>query len=235
MGVVESATPTRKAVRRDPERRLIGGVCAGIARYFGVDPLPIRIAFVVATAAGGFGAVVYVLCLVLIPAEAGAAQARPRRAGRAAIEVGAGAGLLLLSLLLALRGLGIWFSDAVVWPVVLVAAGAALLWRQSELTMALNRTAARGIVTTGKIDGVTYSDIAMNAAAEAFSAIRVRETFHRAPRRRSVYLFRPCRRRGNPLAWKVVSGSAGKSTILREIRGFFFKQSTQFSARCMLT
>ena len=131
MGVVESAAPTRKAVRRDPERRLIGGVCAGIARYFGVDPLPIRIAFVVATAAGGFGLVVYVLCLVLIPAEAGAAQARPRRAGRAAIEVGAGAGLLLLSLLLALRGLGIWFSDAVVWPVVLVAAGAALLWRQS--------------------------------------------------------------------------------------------------------
>ncbi len=96
MGVVESAAPTRKAVRRDPERRLIGGVCAGIARYFGVDPLPIRIAFVVATAAGGFGLVVYLLCLVLIPAEAGAAQARPRRAGRAAIEVGAGAGLLLL-------------------------------------------------------------------------------------------------------------------------------------------
>ena len=131
MGVVESAAPTRRALRRDPERRLIGGVCAGIARYFGVDPLPIRIAFVVATAAGGFGLVVYLLCLVLIPAEAGAAQTRPRRAGRAAIEVGAGAGLLLLSLLLALRGLGIWFSDAVVWPIVLVAAGAALLWRQS--------------------------------------------------------------------------------------------------------
>ena len=51
----------------------------------------------------------------------------------------------------------------------LVVAVLPLLWRQSELTMALNRTAARGIVTSGKVDGVVYSDIAMNAAAEAFS------------------------------------------------------------------
>jgi hypothetical protein len=51
----------------------------------------------------------------------------------------------------------------------LVVAPMPLLWRQAELTSALNRTAARAIVTTGKIDGVAYSDFAMNAAAEAFS------------------------------------------------------------------
>ncbi|MGB8402046.1 AMP-binding protein [Bradyrhizobium sp.] len=44
-----------------------------------------------------------------------------------------------------------------------------LLWRQSELTMALNRTAARAIVTTSRVDGVVHADLAMNAAAEAFS------------------------------------------------------------------
>src|SRR6185369_16080400 len=44
-----------------------------------------------------------------------------------------------------------------------------LLWRQAELTVALNRSGARAIVTTGKIDGVVYADLAMNAAAEAFS------------------------------------------------------------------
>ena len=43
------------------------------------------------------------------------------------------------------------------------------LWRQAELTMALNRTGARAIVTTSKIDGVNHADLAMNAAAEAFS------------------------------------------------------------------
>jgi hypothetical protein len=43
------------------------------------------------------------------------------------------------------------------------------LWRQAELTAALNRTSARAIVTSAKIDGVSHADLAMNAAAEAFS------------------------------------------------------------------
>jgi acyl-CoA synthetase (AMP-forming)/AMP-acid ligase II len=43
------------------------------------------------------------------------------------------------------------------------------LWRQAELTAALNRTGARAIVTSSKIDGVSHADLAMNAAAEAFS------------------------------------------------------------------
>jgi hypothetical protein len=44
-----------------------------------------------------------------------------------------------------------------------------LLWRQAELTVALNRSGARAIVTMSKIDGVSHADLAMNAAAEAFS------------------------------------------------------------------
>jgi hypothetical protein len=51
----------------------------------------------------------------------------------------------------------------------LVVALLPLLWRQAELTVALNRTGTRAIVTTSKIDGVSYADLAMNAAAEAFS------------------------------------------------------------------
>jgi len=55
------------------------------------------------------------------------------------------------------------------YRVGLVVAVLPLLWRQAELTMALNRTAARAIVTSGKVDGIVYADLAMNAAAEAFS------------------------------------------------------------------
>ena len=47
------------------------------------------------------------------------------------MEVALGTGLLLVSALLTFRALGIWFSDAVVWPLVLVASGGALIWRQS--------------------------------------------------------------------------------------------------------
>ena len=44
-----------------------------------------------------------------------------------------------------------------------------LLWRQAELVAALNRTSARAIVTCSKVDGISHADLAMNAAAEAFS------------------------------------------------------------------
>jgi AMP-binding enzyme len=43
------------------------------------------------------------------------------------------------------------------------------LWRQAELTVALNRTGARAIVTNSRIDGIIHADLAMNAAAESFS------------------------------------------------------------------
>lgn len=55
----------------------------------------------------------------------------------------------------------------------LIVAVLPLLWRQAELTVALNRTGARAIVTSGTIDGIVYADLAMNAAAEAFSVRHV--------------------------------------------------------------
>jgi hypothetical protein len=51
----------------------------------------------------------------------------------------------------------------------LVVALLPLLWRQAELTVALNRIGARAIVTTTRIDGVNHAELAMNAAADAFS------------------------------------------------------------------
>jgi hypothetical protein len=51
----------------------------------------------------------------------------------------------------------------------LVVAALPLLWRQADLTVALNRTGARAVVTASRIDGVIHADIAMNAAAECFS------------------------------------------------------------------
>jgi len=41
----------------------------------------------------------------------------------------------------------------------LVVAVLPLLWRQAELTMALNRTAARAIVTSAKVDGIVYASM----------------------------------------------------------------------------
>jgi signal transduction histidine kinase len=120
-----------RILRRDRDAGWIGGVAAGIASRFGIDVSLVRLAFVVATAAGGFGLGAYLLAWILIPSgEPGSARSR-LPTGRAAVEVALGTGLLLVAVLLTFRALGIWISDAVVWPLVLIASGGALLWRQS--------------------------------------------------------------------------------------------------------
>ena len=126
---ISDASPS--VLRRDRDEGWLGGVAAGIARRFGIDVSLVRLAFVVATAAGGVGIAAYALGWLLIPAgDSGPGRVRIRT-GRAAVEVALGTGLLLVAVLLAFRELGLWFSDAVVWPVVLIAAGGALIWRQS--------------------------------------------------------------------------------------------------------
>ena len=119
-------------LRRDREGRWLGGVAAGIARRYGIDVWLVRFGFVVTAAAGGLGVVAYALGWLLIPrGEGDVATPRGVPTGRAAVEVALGTGLLLLSALLTFRALGIWFSDAIVWPLVLVASGGALIWRSS--------------------------------------------------------------------------------------------------------
>jgi len=98
-----------------------------------VDVSLVRLAFVVATAAGGAGAAAYALGWLLIPLGDSGAERRRIPTGRAAVEVALGTGLLLLAVLLTFRALGVWFSDAIVWPLVLIASGGALIWRGSAI------------------------------------------------------------------------------------------------------
>jgi signal transduction histidine kinase len=126
-GMSSSAT-----LRRDPGRAVLAGVAAGLARRAGVDPLIVRVGFIAASAAGGFGLALYLLGWLLMPGEAGERAPVERIAGRRETWlVVVGMMLLALAALLLLRRWGIWFSDAIVWPVILTAAGGALIWRQS--------------------------------------------------------------------------------------------------------
>ncbi|HEV2812340.1 MAG TPA: PspC domain-containing protein, partial [Solirubrobacteraceae bacterium] len=125
------ASVAQPPLRRPNDGRVLAGVCAGVAERIGADPLLVRVAFIAAATTGvGFG--LYALGWALMPSDGSPAPVRRIRTGRAAVEVGLGTGFLVLSALLAMRALGLWFSDAVAWPLVLVAAGGALLWRQSQ-------------------------------------------------------------------------------------------------------
>jgi len=119
-------------LRRDTERAVLAGVAAGMARRVGIDPLIVRVGFIAASAAGGFGLALYLLGWAVMPGDAGERAPVERIAGRHETWlVVAGMTLLTLAALLLLRHWGIWFSDAIVWPVILAAAGGALIWRQS--------------------------------------------------------------------------------------------------------
>jgi len=61
--------PQRILLRRSLDDRMLAGVAGGLARYFGVDAVIVRIAFVVLTFVGGAGIPLYLAGLLLIPEE----------------------------------------------------------------------------------------------------------------------------------------------------------------------
>jgi phage shock protein C len=70
--ITESERPTppaRVLLRRSYQDRMLGGVAGGLAQYFGVDAMIVRIAFVVLTVFGGAGIPLYLAGLLLIPDE----------------------------------------------------------------------------------------------------------------------------------------------------------------------
>ncbi len=59
---------TGKRLYKNPDDKIVGGVGSGLAAYFGInDPVWIRIAFVLATVAAGFGIPLYIILLIILP------------------------------------------------------------------------------------------------------------------------------------------------------------------------
>jgi phage shock protein C len=63
-------TPESKKLYRSRNNRMIAGVCAGLAEFFGVDPTVIRLLFA-AGALIGFGSfiLIYIVMFVVVPEE----------------------------------------------------------------------------------------------------------------------------------------------------------------------
>ena len=56
-------------LRRDTRNKVIGGVCAGIARRYGLSPGGLRLAFVLSCVLPGPQFIAYLLLWALIPAD----------------------------------------------------------------------------------------------------------------------------------------------------------------------
>ena len=68
--------------RRSANDRKIAGVAGGLGRAFGVDPVLIRVGFVILTVFGGFGGLLYVLGWLLLPADGDEVSAAESLIGR---------------------------------------------------------------------------------------------------------------------------------------------------------
>ena len=69
----QSPGPQRPPLRRSKDDRVIAGVCGGVARTLGIDPIIVRVLVAAFTLAGGAGLIAYILAWILIPEDDGIA------------------------------------------------------------------------------------------------------------------------------------------------------------------
>src|SRR5215207_6186449 len=122
----EDAPPPSQGVRRltrSSSDKLIGGVAGGLGRYFGVDPILFRIAFVVLVFAGGVGVLAYIGLLAFVPADD---QTRVFGSRRDTNVIGA---VLLGLLVVLLLGPPAFFIGPALIPIALLIGIGVLLWR----------------------------------------------------------------------------------------------------------
>jgi phage shock protein PspC (stress-responsive transcriptional regulator) len=68
------ASPGYHRMYRDPDNRVIGGVCSGMGAYWNIDPVIIRIIFIALSLAGGIGVMVYLILYIVLPEAKTTAQ-----------------------------------------------------------------------------------------------------------------------------------------------------------------
>ena len=148
---------TSAKLRKSSKEKVFFGVAGGMAEYFSVDATLVRFAFILACFGGGVGFIAYIVLAVIMPSEEtdatqrsdvmrenlqnipGEAAQAARRVGDTFREVSSSAenrrrntfAMILMALgavlLLANLGLFWWFDWSTLWPLVLIAIGAAII------------------------------------------------------------------------------------------------------------
>jgi phage shock protein PspC (stress-responsive transcriptional regulator) len=124
-GVGPGDAPRR--LTRSSSDRMLGGVAGGLGRYFGIDPIIFRIAFVVLAFAGGAGVLAYVAVLLFVPSDDPAAD---RSTGNRALRIVGGAVLVIAAL--SFLGPGLFFAGPGLVPLAVLVVIVVLLVRAAR-------------------------------------------------------------------------------------------------------
>lgn len=132
-------------LERSAGDRVLLGVCAGVARGYGLDVVLVRLAFAGLVLVGGIGLVAYGALALFLPE-----QDAPKRPWAQRRREALGLGLLLGSATVGLAARDLLVPVPILVPVALLAGGVALVWRHVISGRAADeRPALREIVRLG--------------------------------------------------------------------------------------
>ncbi len=176
----EAELPAERRLYRSRKNRVFKGVAGGIGEYLGIDPVLVRLAFLLTFAMGGVGVIAYVLAWVLLPKRP-KGQAVPPTPRTSGLEV------------LHNRSLGVWILVAIgtglildqfslniagdrLWPLLLIGGGLIVLMRR--------RDAGAGTTDTGM--ATVAGGTSGRTAARTSSAESTMSIFEGGPSRRDL-------------------------------------------------
>jgi len=132
--------------------RMIGGVCGGLGTFLNIDPVFIRLLFVLLLFGSDFGFILYLLLWIVIPEEGKAYGFKEESVGERVKSMGNDiqqavtqphpqSGLILGIGLIAVGGLMFldrmdfswlrWVDIDYIWPILLIVGGVVLLFRKN--------------------------------------------------------------------------------------------------------
>lgn len=153
-GSVSSIKRSRNMERRlyrSRKNRVVAGVAGGLGEYFDIDPVFVRVIFVLATLAGGWGMLAYVILWIVVPNEKLCFESQPKpKEGETVMEekytaheyqerkhrhsmVG-GTVLVVLGVLFLANNYLPNFDFSYTWPLILVGIGAAMIMNSLHKT-----------------------------------------------------------------------------------------------------
>lgn len=78
----QASETSKKRFYRDPDDVIVAGVASGLARYFDIDPVTVRLAFVITFFFHGFGLFAYIILWLIVPKAETTAQRYAMRGER---------------------------------------------------------------------------------------------------------------------------------------------------------
>lgn len=131
-----------KKLERNPMNKVLGGVCSGLADYFNLDVALVRLLFVIALLFASFGFWLYILLWIFVPERnasfdfvqqaADDEQQTSDENNKKLTSIVSGAIVILIGLLFLINNFvpiaWVWK----LWPLILVAIGAVMIYKASK-------------------------------------------------------------------------------------------------------